>query len=280
MSAVLAALRILDCFRNDHGLRLQDLHHRTGINKSRILRFVGTLEAAGVLHFDVRSRRYELGPKLFYLGRVIETHYAPLLALLQPLLEELVAATGSVVYFSVRRGSDRLVLLRRSPAWQKDEVVKDGQVRPLHLGANSRILLGFEETEERERLIRRLAPAMSEAALQRLQDGVLAAREAKYAVAFEETRRRQFVVSVPVLDGERHLIGALAISSPTGPDQQQRAMDQVALLQHAASRLEQAIAANRTAEGGKQAAPEPRGDRSRGVSQMHHPRRRSPRVVP
>ncbi len=259
VSAVLAALRILDCFRSDNGLRLQDLHHRTGINKSRILRYVGTLEAAGMLHFDAANRHYELGPKLFYLGRVIETHYATLLGLLQPLLDDLVAATDSVAYFSIRRGSDRLVLLRRSPPWQHEPVVKNGQVRPLLLGANSRVLLAFEDEEERERLLRRLGPMMTDAERQRLEDGIVAARRSGHAVAFEETRRAQFVVSVPVLGNGSHLQGALALSSPTGPDQHERATRHIKLLKAAALRLQDAIAS----AGAKPIEPPPNLNRPR-----------------
>lgn len=234
VTSVLAALSILDCFRNDSGLRLQDLHHRTGINKSRILRYVGTLEAAGMLHFDVRSRRYELGPKLFYLGRVIETHYAALLSVLHPVLDMLVAETGSVAYFSVRRGSDRLVLLRRSPATESETIVRNGQVRPLHLGANSRVLLAFEDEAERERLLRGIATVVDAPDFARLLQGIEDTRAKGYAIAFGETRRAHFVVSVPVLATQNALLGSLSLSSPTERDALKRAQAYVRILADAA----------------------------------------------
>ena len=47
VASVSAALTILSCFRGDEDLSLAEIHRRTGITKSRVMRLAGTLEQHG-----------------------------------------------------------------------------------------------------------------------------------------------------------------------------------------------------------------------------------------
>ena len=64
VAAVTAALSILDCFVEDTSLRLRDLHERTGMQKSRILRLAGSLIAMLTLMKDAES---EVSPVFPYI---------------------------------------------------------------------------------------------------------------------------------------------------------------------------------------------------------------------
>lgn len=235
VASVVDALQILDCFRSQDSLGLKEIYQRTGINKSRILRFAGSLEACGLLVYDDRTRAYNLGSKLYYLGGIIEKRYSSLIAAVSPILEELVCQTGSVAYLSVRHGLQRLVLARRRPPDAEEKIIKDGQVRPLLLGANGRVLLAFEEAEERELILERLSEAgMLNGSLAKLAEAFTETRERGYAVAFGESKPRYFVVSVPLINRAGTLLGSIGLSTPMDGDCEAEAARQAELLLEAA----------------------------------------------
>jgi DNA-binding IclR family transcriptional regulator len=247
VNALMTAVTILDCFRSTEELQLKDIHYRTGINKSRILRYVGSLEASGLIHFNEDTGSYHLGPKLYYLGRVVEKKYTDVIDAVRPVMSKMTSAPTSVAYFSIRYGFERLVLVRRSPSGLEEPVVKDGQVRPLHLGANSRILLAYENPLVLPRIMAhfRSAPdiALTEESVLSLSRNLQRTREDGYAISYGETKAGFFVTSVPVLARKGQLVGALGFSTEGTQQDGELALDQVRDLKSAADEISQHLEA-------------------------------------
>jgi len=86
VESVQSALRLLTCFESDTGLRLVDLHERTGLTRSRIIRLAGTLASEGFLSYDDASSRYYLGPNLFRVGSLLSKRYSDSSEALRPCL--------------------------------------------------------------------------------------------------------------------------------------------------------------------------------------------------
>ena len=235
------AVKLLDCFNGSEPLRLADLHQRTGLNKSRILRLVGSLEAAGVVVLDESTGRYRLGPKLYYLGRLAERRYLDLVASLRPRLLNLAQQTGGVAYLSVREGHHRLVLVRCRADGVAERVIKDGQVRPLHLGANGRVFLAFEPTDVKNGLLARFAhdPDIGIGAdiVKRIKTLLPGVRKEGHAIAFGETKPGHIVVAAPVLGRDGGLLATLAISLPGGQAKALIAAEHARLLKEEATLL-------------------------------------------
>lgn len=246
VASVLTAVRLLDCFNANEGLRLADLHHRTGLNKSRILRLVGSLEAAGVLLLEEATGRYRLGPKLYYLGRLVERRYDDLVGYLRPKLVELALQTRCVVYFSVREGHNRLVLVRRRGDGTAERVIKDGQVRPLHIGANGRVFLAFEPPAVTARLLGRYVTdpdlGVGPEAMARIHALLPQVRAEGHAIAFGETKPGHYVVAVPVRAESGRLLGTLAISCRGGRSHAAASDAQAQLLKQEAGLLKIGLA--------------------------------------
>ena len=245
VEAIVSALKIIDCFRSDEGLQLKELHYRTGINKSKILRLTGSMEAFGALSYDEETREYCLGPKLYHCGRKIGNRYRSLVSAADPLLAELSEYTGGVSYVSVRSGSERLVICRRQPGALTETVVKDGQVRPIYIGANGLILLAQESAQNLERIFddlrNRPGMKLSEEHFALLAERARIARRDGYAVSFGESKRGYHVVSVPIFYGSGEFAGALGLSIVSGEDSKEAATSQVALLRDIAERLRERL---------------------------------------
>jgi DNA-binding IclR family transcriptional regulator len=225
VAAILAAVQILDSFEGDEELELKDLHYRTGLNKSRILRVTGTLQKAGLIGFDPDRHAYSLGVKLFRLGRVVERRYAGLIALLSPILTAISAETRGAAYFSVRRRLDRFVVARSQPPGVMESAVKEGRLRPIHIGASGRVLLALSSDPVRRQILKRLSLAMPPAKLLELEQKLETVRREQHAIGIGETNRTHYVISVPVWSTEGNLAGALSLSASRSdgrlPDEEQ-----------------------------------------------------------
>lgn len=217
VASVLGALSILDCFESDEALSLKEIHLRTGLNKSRIIRYAGSLEEAGMIDYDCRSGVYQLGTKMLQLGNMLVKSYSPLVRMVRPALERLVAATRSTAYCSVIRGLNRLVLVREEPSEGLRYGIREGLIRPIFVGASSQVLLAFSEDLTRRRLMARLRRSLAPAELRRF-NGIVEllpeVRERHFAIAQGTIAPDSESVAAPILSKDRRLIGALTVVAP------------------------------------------------------------------
>lgn len=218
VTAVLAALSILDAFDGKGPLRFADLMARTGLGRSRILRYVGTLEAAGYLVINSSRGTFELGPKAYRLGLTIKQQYETMISLLKPRLEELSTKADATAFFSVVRGNQRLVIAKSEPRHGVRYAVEEGQIRPLHVGATGRVLLAFGSENLRETVL-------AQDALEALTDNTLTdasqirtllseIRTVGIATSIGEATGEALAMAAPVRDSDRRLVGALTLAGP------------------------------------------------------------------
>ena len=106
-------IAILECFREDRlQLSLRELAELTGLDKATLLRLLGVLQRARMVHrFD--SGSYAPGPALLHMGMLYRRTF-DLGARLQPLLREVMELTGETTAFYVRSGEERVCLFREN----------------------------------------------------------------------------------------------------------------------------------------------------------------------
>lgn len=220
VTAVLAALKILDAFDGREPLRFPEIMKRTGLGRSRILRYVGTLEAAGYLIINAGPGTFELGPKAYRLGWAIKQQYEPMIALLKPRLEDLSAAADSTAFFSVIRGNQRIVIAKSEPRHGVRYAVEEGQIRPLHVGATGRVLLAFAPAILRETILEQAQlEALTDKTLTdagQIRQSIDKITRDGIATSIGEATGEALAIAVPVLDGNRRLVGALTLAGPIG----------------------------------------------------------------
>ncbi|MBW9088142.1 IclR family transcriptional regulator [Rhizobium wenxiniae] len=220
VTAVLAALKILDAFEGTAPLRFSDLMNRTGLGRSRILRYVGTLEAAGYLVINPGPGTFELGPKAYRLGLTMKQQYEGMVSLLRPRLEELSVNADATAFFSVVRGRQRLVIAKSEPRHGVRYAVDEGQIRPLHVGATGRVLLAFGSTENLDAVLNQeTLEALTDKTLtdaDRIRAAIMEIRGSGFASSVGEATGEALAMAVPVLDSNRRMVGALTLAGPIG----------------------------------------------------------------
>lgn len=215
VEAVERALEIINCFTEEHSvLGLKQLAEMTGFYKSTILRLVASLERYG---FIIRQRdgRFRLGSAFISLGDIARRSF-DIAALVRPVLEDLRDQLNESIAFYVRSGNKRICLYRANANRAIRHQLEEGLRLPLERGAGGRILVAFSgEAGEPYDTIRS-------------QGWYTSAGERDPEVAS---------VAVPVLDGNGHILAALAASGLISRFDARRQKECVEILQVKAKEL-------------------------------------------
>lgn len=194
VAAVDRALSILAAF--DDGtqqLDLAELARRTGLYKSTLLRLAASLENGGVLRRGADGA-FRLGPTLFRLGTLYRDSF-DLRDLAMPVMQHLADVTGESVSFYAREGDKRICLFRVHATQHRIlHYLRPGTVFPANTGAAGKVLTAWSE------------PFAEKAAAMR--DQVLMLSIAGRTIADTNA------MSVPVLDAEGGLVGAMSLAGP------------------------------------------------------------------
>lgn len=213
--AVVAALSLLECFERDEALRLKDFHVRTGIQKSRIIRLLGTLEHAGFI--SATENAFRLGPKVLALGQVVSDSFQELSARFKPALQRITRTLGDTSFLSVVRGDQRMVLTHVAPDDGLCFKIPNGQLRPLHAGATGKVLLAFSRPDFIKHILSgELAGLTSNTEIdpQKLSMELAQVRLQKYAVSSAEATPHAYAISKPILDSDGAVLAAITIAGP------------------------------------------------------------------
>ncbi|WP_271899454.1 IclR family transcriptional regulator [Candidatus Phyllobacterium onerii] len=207
IAAVSAALEVLAAFDRDVPVRLKDLFERTGQNRSRLLRVLGTLEGYGFIRSNVEVGTYELGSTIFRLGGLVHNPFSRMEEKIRPVLKRLVFQTSDTAFFSRIEGVHRIVLVAEESPDTLRFTAREGQTRPLHVGATSEVLLAHADNDTRERAFE-LVAANDRAAL---TEDLAAIAKRGFAVSHGEVTPHGFEISVPVR-GPAGQIDAMSIA--------------------------------------------------------------------
>lgn len=241
MASVSAALTVLGCFDGDEDLSLTEIHRRTGITKSRILRLAGTLELHGFIAIDPARKRYRLGPTLFRLGHGLQRRYSDVAEVLRPFLERLARDSGDTAFFSVVRGEGRLCVASVEPETSVRFTVPTGVIRPLYAGASGKVLLAFGAEPLRRAVLSapRLEPltAGTRTDPARLAAEIEEIRRSGHAVSQGEAQPDSFAIAVPVMEAGAEPYGSLTIAGPVSRASETRMASLLALLHGAAPEI-------------------------------------------
>jgi DNA-binding IclR family transcriptional regulator len=218
VASVSAALTILSCFHGDECLTLAEIHRRSGIAKTRIMRLAGTLELHGFLWTEQGRRGYRLGPSLFRLGQSLERRYSDISEVLRPWLQNLMRESGDTALYSVSQAGKRLCVASEEPENAVRFSVPAGMVRPLHAGASGKILLAFGAPSLFDLVLSSpvLHPLTEKTPTDagQLRQDIDTIKRQGFAVSQGEAQPDSFAIAVPVEMDDGTFLGALSIAGP------------------------------------------------------------------
>ena len=138
--SVARALAILTAFDGDElYLPLHELARRTGMHKPTALRLARTLAAARFL-VKREDGAWRLGPAAGWIGSRYQAQFDLDFAI-EPILEQLSAATGERSSFYVFEGNLRSCLMRCDGSGAIQSPIRSGEVFPLDRGSAGRVIL-------------------------------------------------------------------------------------------------------------------------------------------
>jgi len=201
MNTVQKSVLVLRAFtREEPKLTLTELHKITGIGISSLQRFVATFVHEGFLIRDEKTKQYQLGLSLFYLGKLVEQE-STILAVAEPILKSLSDKIGESVSMSIFDGDQRRCILNFESVHLLTARHQVGDTSPLYAGASSKALLAFLPQAEIEEYLDRVKTVP-------ITNSTVIDRNALLA-EFEKVRRQGYVTT----KSER-IIGACSISTP------------------------------------------------------------------
>ncbi|MFF5994444.1 IclR family transcriptional regulator [Lysinibacillus sp. KU-BSD001] len=216
MSSLHKAIKVLKAFtKEEPSLSLTELSKKTGITISSLQRFVSTFVYEGFLHKDERTKRYQLGHSLLYLGNLVKEE-SSLIIVAEPILKKLNEEIGESVSMNIIDGLERRCILNYDSTYPLSTKMFVGDTSPLYAGASSKTLLAFMPNVERYIDNITLEPITHETVLskeqllQELED----IRKQRYAKSRGERVRGACSVTAPILNASHHILASITIVIP------------------------------------------------------------------
>lgn len=196
------ALRVLRAFTETRPSRgVTELADELGLDKSQVQRMLATLAHQGFTVVDPVTRRYTLGPALVQLGRQAEGSPG-LRHQLEPLLEELAAATGESVVVCVPDGFRYRTIAACDGPGMLRYATALGRSYPGHLGSTGHAIFAFHTSASGRDLLGADGHKPDSDAVAELDRRHEQARQHGHAISEGEFDARVMAISAPVwLDG-------------------------------------------------------------------------------
>lgn len=217
MNTVQKTVLILRAFTSEEPkLSLTDLHKKTGIGLSSLQRFVATLVYEGFLIKDEKSKQYQLGLSLFYLGKLVEQE-STILAIAEPILKSLSEKIGESVSMSILDGDQRRCILNYESIHQLTARNHVGDTSPLYAGASAKAILAYlpqHEIDDYLNRVKRVSITNNTITdREKLLDDLAMIRKQGYVQTESERIIGACSVSVPIISHGRP-IASIAIIVP------------------------------------------------------------------
>jgi DNA-binding IclR family transcriptional regulator len=152
VSRIAGLLRLVG--RGADGMPLSALVKESGLTRPTVHRLLSSLASEGLLDHDPGSGNWVLGPEIFLMGSVASARF-PLEEIARPSLRRLAEATGESAFFSIRRGSETVCLLREEGSFPvRSFVLHEGVRFPLGVASAGTAILAFLPEAEQEELLR------------------------------------------------------------------------------------------------------------------------------
>ena len=190
-----------------------------GRERSQVCRMLKSLCQAQVLEQDPDSHRYRLGWRVRVLAAGAGDQI--LVRAARPILQALVARTGEVALLTVQEANRGLTVMREESQNSLRRGGWIGQRSAMHYTATGRALMFDADDELVKALTADQFGADSRSApnaprtIDELLDRLRIERKQGYAVASDEIESGLTSVSVPVRNGQGHLLAVLNVSGPT-----------------------------------------------------------------
>ncbi|WP_422443952.1 IclR family transcriptional regulator [Thermoanaerobacterium sp. DL9XJH110] len=215
--SVQRALSILLCFSwEQQEMSLIEICKKISLPKSTTSRLLATLENEGFLERNYVTKKYKLGPKLYYLG-LVARQGLDLRNVALPIMKELRETTRETVNLYVKEGEQRVCFEQVESPLSLKRSAKIGDRFPLWAGASGKSFLAYMDAEDVAKIMETARSLTKNTIVDKemMQKELEKIRRQGYAVSIEEREQGVSAVASPVFDVSGKMIASLSVSGPS-----------------------------------------------------------------
>lgn len=217
MHTVQKTAAILKVFtKEEPKLTLTNLNKKTGIGISSLQRFLNTLVSEGFLIRDEKTKQFQLGLSLLYLGKLVEQE-SNILTVAQPILKKLNTRLNESVSMSIVDANQRKCILNFESTNYLTARNDIGDTSPLYAGASAKALLAFFPEDD-------LQDYLNSSKLIKLTDHTITDRNLLIK-NLHEIRQNNYAVS-----RNERVLGACSISAPILCNEQNKPLASISII--------------------------------------------------
>lgn len=197
-------------------LGLSEVARLAGLDKATVHRMLSTLAKHGFVEQDIHSKLYRLGAAPLRYARIRESSF-PTAALIEPILQQLAADTGETCHASLIAGGGLATVGVVAGRKALHVTLDAGERLPYHATASGIVCLAFLSDRQRQAILGRKLSTYTEQTMinpEQVQQAVLKARAAGYAVADQTYEADVYGIAAPIFDAGGHACGAVAVATP------------------------------------------------------------------
>jgi IclR family KDG regulon transcriptional repressor len=212
--SVSRALRTIELLAESRdGIGVTVIAEMLGVNKASASRLLSTLATHGYAERDSDTRRYQIGPRIVSLSRIILSRMA-IRDRAKPFLNELVERTGECAHLAILAQGQALYIDQAESPSSLRVTTGVGTLAPLHCTALGKVLLTYSNAPIPTDLRRFTPRTITDP--KALTVHLNQVRSSGYATDDEEFEIGVRCIAVPVFDYRDRMVGAIGISGPAG----------------------------------------------------------------
>ncbi|GGO04795.1 IclR family transcriptional regulator [Saccharibacillus kuerlensis] len=236
---VVKSMDLLNLFRLNPRMSLNELVELTGSPKTSVHRMAGSLEEMGFLQRDGNGV-YELGFVFLEFGQLVAERLDIRRAAL-PAMRQLRDEVEEAVNLTIRDGDESIYIEKLESTRPVRLYTKIGRRAPLYAGACSRILLAHMPETEAERYLERteLVPiaAGTITDVVQLRSLLAESRRCGYSLSHSELENDTSALAAPIFDYTGRIAGGLSVAGPDSRFRDERLPELSEKVRSAAERI-------------------------------------------
>src|ERR1700719_5425315 len=191
--------------------RVVDVTHDLRLPWATVHRIIAQLTKADFLRRDPETKRYEIGPALWFAGATYMANHRVLRAAL-PYLHKAEQISGIAVQLAERVRDQAVAIYSAQPYATDIAKAQYGYHFPLHCGSKGRVLLAYEESEFVEDYLRRPLEKLTELTVidpAELRRELQKIRQNGYSVTVADVQPFTGSVAAPIRDASDRVVACI-----------------------------------------------------------------------
>lgn len=212
--------------------RVVDVTQEMGLPWATVHRIITHLTKANFLRRDPETKRYEIGPALWFAGATYMANHRVLRAA-SPYLHKAEQIEGIAVQLAERVRHQAVAIYSAQPYATDIAKAQYGFHFPLHCGSKGRVLLAFEEPEFIKEYLRRPLEKLTEMTItnpDELRKELQVIRQDGYSVTIADVQPYTGSIAAPIRDASGSVVACLCFIARKTLLQNKRRRDE--LLEH------------------------------------------------